>query len=96
MRNYCGHILPDGLIKNQILDDIKLTPTTKSDLHDELISAVDVVSTRLMTQNDWDICARYAHALFRYGQAVAMEQGLILVDTKYEFGSDSTLTYSHY
>lgn len=89
VRNYCGHVLPEGLIKNQVLDDIKLTPTTKSDLHDELISAEDVISTGLMTQEDWNICAFYAHALFRYGQAVAKEKGLILVDTKYEFGKDS-------
>eukprot|EP01035_Chromulina_nebulosa_P023840 gene23840-30933_t len=54
VRNYCGHILPEGLIKNQQLDEIKLTPTTKSDEHDELISAQEVVSSGLMTQQDWD------------------------------------------
>jgi len=89
MRNYCGHILPEGLIKNQILDDVKLTPTTKSDLHDELISAADVISSGLMSQEDWNTCEGYAYALFRHGQAVAREKGLILVDTKYEFGKDS-------
>ena len=86
MRNYCGHILPEGLIKNQQLDEIKLTPTTKSDEHDELISAQEVVSSGLMTQQDWDTCYSYAHSLFRRGQQLAAEKGLILVDCKYEFG----------
>jgi phosphoribosylaminoimidazole-succinocarboxamide synthase len=86
VRNYCGHILPEGLIKNQQLDEIKLTPTTKSDEHDELISAEEVVSNGLMTQQDWDTCSSYAHSLFRRGQQLAAETGLILVDCKYEFG----------
>lgn len=89
MRNYCGHILPEGLKKNQKLDEIKLTPTTKDDVHDELISAEEVVSSGLMTQVEWDTCAAYAHKLFSAGQATALEKGLILVDTKYEFGKDA-------
>ena len=88
VRNYCGHLLTEGLIKNQKLDDILLTPTTKDDIHDELISALEVVSSGRMTQAEWDICADYSHKLFAFGQSKALDKGLILVDTKYEFGKD--------
>ena len=50
IRNYCGHIFPDGLQKNQKLDSNKLTPTTKSDLHDELISAEEIVQKGYMSK----------------------------------------------
>jgi phosphoribosylaminoimidazole-succinocarboxamide synthase len=89
VRNYCGHTFPDGLVKNQKLSENKLTPTTKSDEHDELISAEEIVSKGFMTQADWDKCAEYAHRLFAFGQETARKNGLILVDTKYEFGKDS-------
>ena len=88
VRLYCGHTFPDGLVKNQKLDENKLTPTTKSDEHDELISAEQIVSSALMTQEDWNTCARYAHSLLEFGQQTALKRGLILVDTKYEFGKD--------
>ena len=88
VRNYCGHILPEGLIKNQKLDENKLTPTTKDDAHDELISAEEIVSSGRMTLEDWKVCSKYAHDLFAYSQERALEKGLILVDTKYEFGKD--------
>jgi phosphoribosylaminoimidazole-succinocarboxamide synthase len=87
MREYCGHTLPDGLVKNQKLPmGNLLTPTTKDEKHDELISAASVVSEGHMTQADWDVCADYAQRLFAFGQEVAASRGLILVDTKYEFG----------
>lgn len=89
VRDYCGHLLADGLIKNQKLDQILLTPTTKDDVHDELISAKEVVSSGRMTQAEWDTCADYSHKLFSFGQSKALEKGLILVDTKYEFGKDA-------
>lgn len=85
VRLYCGHSFPDAMVKNQKLDGNKLTPTTKGE-HDELISAEEVVQRGLMTQEQWDLCAIYAHKLFSYGQEVAARRGLILVDTKYEFG----------
>lgn len=88
VRYYCGHHFPDGLIKNQKLSENKLTPTTKSDVHDALISAEEVVSQGLMTQEDFDACANYSHRLFSFGQELARKNGLILVDTKYEFGKD--------
>mmetsp|Transcript_3114 Transcript_3114/g.3257 ORF Transcript_3114/g.3257 Transcript_3114/m.3257 type:complete len:216 (-) Transcript_3114:41-688(-) len=89
VRDYCGHKLADGMMKNQKLEEIKLTPTTKDDLHDELISAEEVVSSGRMTQQEWDLCADYSHKLFSFGQSKSLEKGLILVDTKYEFGKDS-------
>lgn len=88
VRYYCGHHFPDGLLKNQRLEQNKLTPTTKSDEHDELISAEDIIAKGLMTAEDWDICSRYAHQLFTLGQQLSLERGLLLVDTKYEFGKD--------
>jgi len=89
VREYCGHALPDGLIKNVKLPTGNLlTPTTKSDEHDELISAEELVKQGMMTQEDWDFCAEKAHALFAFGQKTALEHGFILVDTKYEFGRD--------
>jgi len=88
VRNYCGHLLPDNLIKNQKLDSIKLTPTTKDDIHDELISADEIISSGRMTKEDWDICSKYAHDIFEFSQQKSLEKGLILVDTKYEFGKD--------
>lgn len=89
VRDYCGHTLPEGLVRNQALPTgCLLTPTTKDDTHDELISAAEIVSSQRMTQQDFDVCAAYAHALFTFSQQVAAERGLILVDTKYEFGRD--------
>jgi phosphoribosylaminoimidazole-succinocarboxamide synthase len=74
--------LPDGLRKNERLERALLTPTTKSDEHDALISAAEIVAQGLMTQADWDTCSRLAHELFAFGQRAALERGLILVDTK--------------
>lgn len=88
VRNYCGIHFPDGLQKHQKLDKNVLTPTTKDDAGDRPIAPADVVSEGLMTQADWDTCATAAVNLFNYGQSVASEHGLILVDTKYEFGRD--------
>ena len=86
VRLYCGHTLPEGMVKNQQLSVNLLTPTTKDDVHDELISGAEIVSSGRMTQADYDTCAAYSHSLFVYSQQVASERGLILVDTKYEFG----------
>ncbi|GBG25421.1 Phosphoribosylaminoimidazole carboxylase [Hondaea fermentalgiana] len=88
VREYCGHSLPDGLRKNEKLEKNLCTPTTKSDEHDELISADTIVRDGWMSKEDWDFCHEKAQALFAFGQKVASEHGLILVDTKYEFGRD--------
>jgi phosphoribosylaminoimidazole-succinocarboxamide synthase len=88
IRNYCGHIFPEGLRKNQKLQENVLTPTTKSDEHDLPISGEEIIKQGLMTLDDWEICSRYAYSLFAFGQETAKKNGLILVDTKYEFGKD--------
>lgn len=85
-RNFCGNVLPDGMVKNQAFDQPIITPTTKSDLHDEKISPAEIVQRGLMTQVDWDSCAAAALKIFQRGQTIALQHGLILVDTKYEFG----------
>ncbi len=88
VRNYCGHELPDGMVKNQKLSKNLLTPTTKEEEHDRPISAADIIAEKWMTQEDWDVCAEAALKVFDRGQKIADEHGLILVDTKYEFGRD--------
>ncbi|MBI4406976.1 MAG: phosphoribosylaminoimidazolesuccinocarboxamide synthase [Candidatus Kerfeldbacteria bacterium] len=85
-RTFCGNLLPDGMVKNQAFAQPIITPTTKSDTHDEKVSADEVVARGLMSQADWDQCAKYTLELFKRGQALAQQHGLILVDTKYEFG----------
>ena len=86
-RTYCGITFRDGYKKHQKLDQIVVTPTTKGD-HDDPISDKDVIIKRLATQKEWDYIKSKALELFKYGQQVAAERGLILVDTKYEFGKD--------
>jgi len=89
-RNFCGNVLPEGLKKNQKFEKSIITPTTKSDEHDEKISGEEAVKRGLMTQEQWDFVADKALKLFQRGQEIAAEHGLILVDTKYEFGYDET------
>lgn len=88
VRNYCGHDLPEGMSKNQKLSQNLLTPTTKEEDHDRPISLVDIVSENWMTQEELDVCGKAALEIFALGQEIASEHGLILVDTKYEFGKD--------
>mmetsp|Transcript_1661 Transcript_1661/g.3774 ORF Transcript_1661/g.3774 Transcript_1661/m.3774 type:complete len:487 (-) Transcript_1661:576-2036(-) len=88
VREYCGHTLPEGMVKNQKLEQNLLTPTTKEEEHDRPISAEDIIKEKWMTKEDWDVCAKAALRVFALGQKIAAEHGLILVDTKYEFGRD--------
>lgn len=88
VRNYCGITLPDGLIQNQILDYPILTPTTKETVHDQLISEKQIIETNLMSKEDYSYCSKKALELFSFGQKISKKHGLILVDTKYEFGKD--------
>ncbi len=88
-REYCGNILADGLVKNQKLENNMLTPTTKEEHHDRPIAPSAIVSEGWMTQENWDYCSQKALELFTFGQQKAIEQGLILVDTKYEMGRDA-------
>lgn len=86
-RLLCGERLPDGLRQNSRLPTPLLTPATKADEgHDEDISAADIVSKGILSQQDFDLLRSHAMALFQRGTEVAAERGLILVDTKYEFG----------
>lgn len=88
VRSYCGVELPDGMVANQKLAKNVVTPTTKSDVHDELITPEEIVKGGYMTQEEWDYCSKKALELFEFGQKVAYDRGLILVDTKYEMGRD--------
>ncbi len=87
-RNICGNELPDGMVKNQKFPEPIITPTTKSDLHDESITPEGILSEGLMTAEEWDRASHIVMKLFRRGMEIAAENGLILVDTKYELGKD--------
>ncbi|XP_059638253.1 phosphoribosylaminoimidazole-succinocarboxamide synthase, chloroplastic [Cornus florida] len=89
IRSYCGNVLPDGLVKNQKLPANIITPTTKAADHDVPVTPEEIVKHGLMTQADYNEASTKALSLFEYGQRVALEHGLILVDTKYEFGKGS-------
>lgn len=89
VRNYCGHALPEDLRKNQRLTKILLTPTTKDKYSDKPISAAEIVEQGFMSEEDWNVVSAMAMRLFEYGTQIATQHGLILVDTKYEFGKDS-------
>ena len=88
-REYCGNKLPEGLIKNQKLDENMLTPTTKEEDHDRPISPENIMKEGWMSEGDWNYCSEKAMELFSFGQKRAAENGMILVDTKYEMGRDS-------
>jgi phosphoribosylaminoimidazole-succinocarboxamide synthase len=86
-----GHTLPNGLRDNQALRQAIITPTSKAfdGGHDEPLTAAEIVDQGLLTATQWDEISTKATALFARGQALAAERGLILVDTKYEFGTDA-------
>ena len=88
-RNFCGNILPEGLKKNQKFNKPIITPTTKSEEHDEKISGDEIIKRKLLTKEQWDYISEKALKLFRRGTRIAAKNGLILVDTKYEFGFDN-------
>jgi phosphoribosylaminoimidazole-succinocarboxamide synthase len=85
-----GHFFPEGLVKNQQLPGTILTPTTKAEQgeHDAPITAKQIIEQGLLSQEQWDELSRLSHAIFARGRKIAAENGLILVDTKYEFGLD--------
>jgi len=86
VRNFCGNALAEGMKKNEPLPANIVTPTTKEKEHDRPITAEEIVAEGWLTQAQWDVASAKALELFAFGQAVAAERGLILVDTKYEFG----------
>ena len=87
-RKLYGHHLPDGLRDNERLPKPLITPTSKANDggHDEPLTADDILAQGLLTPAQWDEVSAYAMALFARGQELAAQRGLILADTKYEFG----------
>ncbi|PSL07100.1 phosphoribosylaminoimidazolesuccinocarboxamide synthase [Cecembia rubra] len=86
-RTLCGVALPDGLRENDKLPQPIITPTTKaSEGHDEDISKEEILAKGIVSPEDYAVLEKYTHALFEKGSQMALEKGLILVDTKYEFG----------
>lgn len=89
-REMYGHVFPDGLTERQKLPKTILTPTTKAEIgeHDAPITAGEIVERGLLTAEQWERVSSAALALFERGREIAAKRGLILVDTKYEFGLD--------
>lgn len=86
-RNLCGVALPDGMKENDFFPTPIITPSTKASVgHDEDISKEEIISQKLATESEWEILSKYALQLFERGKEIASKRGLILVDTKYEFG----------
>ena len=87
-REICGVNLPDGLKENDKLPQPIITPTTKADQgsHDQDISRQEILNQHIVSQQDYEILEDYSLKLFQLGTEIAQKRGLILVDTKYEFG----------
>ena len=86
-RTLCGVPLPDGMVENQKFPEPIITPTTKAaEGHDEDISKEDIIASGLVSREDYERLEEYTRAIFQRGTEIAAKQGLILVDTKYEFG----------
>ncbi len=88
VREICGVALPEGMRENEQFPTPIITPTTKAEIgaHDEDISREQIISQGLVSEAEYAQLEKYALALFQRGQEIAAKQGLILVDTKYEFG----------
>ncbi len=86
-RELCGVKLPDGMKENQKFPEPIITPTTKAEAgHDENISKEEIIAQGIVSKEDYETMERYTRALFQRGTEIAASKGLILVDTKYEFG----------
>jgi phosphoribosylaminoimidazole-succinocarboxamide synthase len=93
-RTLCGVSLPEGLKENDFFPSPIITPSTKaSEGHDEDISKEEIIATGLVSAEDWAVLEKYALALFNRGKEIAAKQGLILADTKYEFGKIGDTIY---
>ena len=94
-RAICGVPIPEGMKEHQKFPTPILTPTTKAELglHDENISREDIIAQGLVSKEDYEELEKYSLALFERGQQMAAERGLILVDTKYEFGKKDGKIY---
>lgn len=88
-RELCGVKLPEGMKENDKFPTPIITPTTKADEgHDENISKEEAIAKGIVSREDYELLEKYALALFQRGSEIAAKRGLILVDTKYEFGKD--------
>lgn len=93
-RTLCGNTMPDGMVENQKFENPLITPTTKADVgHDEDISKEEILAQGLVSKEDYEMLEKYTFALFQRGTEMAAEKGLILVDTKYEFGKKDGQIY---
>jgi phosphoribosylaminoimidazole-succinocarboxamide synthase len=93
-REICGVPIPDGMKEHQRFPEPIVTPTTKAvEGHDEDISKEEIISTGLISKEDYELLERYTIALFKRGTEMAAQKGLILVDTKYEFGKADGKVY---
>ena len=93
-RTLCGLPLPEGMRENQKFDSPLITPTTKADEgHDENISKEEIIAQGLVSREDYELMEKYTYAFFQRGTEIAAEKGLILVDTKYEFGKKNGRIY---
>jgi len=86
-REICGVKLPDGMRENEKFPEPIITPTTKAEAgHDENISREEIIAQGIVSADDYEVMERYTRRLFEIGTKMAADKGLILVDTKYEFG----------
>ena len=86
-RELCGVEMPEGLKENDYFPQPIITPSTKAEAgHDEDIAKEEIINSKLATKEEWAILEKYARQLFERGKQIAASRGLILVDTKYEFG----------
>ena len=93
-RELCGVKLPDGMRENERFPEPIITPTTKAEAgHDENISKEEIIAQGIMSAADYEVVERYTRALFERDTKMAAEKGLILVDTKYEFGKHNDKIY---
>ena len=93
-RSLCGVALPEGMIENQKFAEPIITPTTKAtEGHDEDISREEIINSGLVSKEDYEMLENYSRNLFQRGTEIAAEKGLILVDTKYEFGKKDGKIY---
>lgn len=93
-RTLCGVALPDGMKENEKFPNPIITPTTKADEgHDENISKEEIIAQGLVSKEEYEQLEKYTYALFQRGTEMAAQKGLILVDTKYEFGKKDGKIY---
>jgi phosphoribosylaminoimidazole-succinocarboxamide synthase len=93
-RELCGVVLPEGMKENDYFPTPIITPSTKAEVgHDEDISRSEIISRGLVSEKDYSQLEKYTLALFQRGKEIAAKQGLILVDTKYEFGKIDDTVY---